>query len=683
MNLKYLDSLVQKLKDLKALRALSGYKDHAGAEKASEIAIRSSDPKWTNRVQKFLGSQIRVPLDQIHALMPGPSSEELPQHGLEIGSLPEYPGSQVRLPKEYMDQGIFIGARTGAGKTFLNADICSQLLNDPDSEIRVSIFDRKGRGEYHNLLAPHIRAKKLVVLGYKQYRRNLLEVMPGEEPLEAINRFTDLLWSTSVFLRHGTTNLIASLIKDLYTELGVFDGSKDYPSLVDLSERVSRLRFRATSRYAGYQESATSRIDNFLNQMAETFSCKQGHSIQQLLNTNILWRVGGLNDRLYKLLVEDLLRCVLTIRANFPVEGMRNLFIIDEAHLLLSGSTGTQDQGEDFLTRFARLCRSSGCGLLISDQTPSLLRSAVLANMSTRIVMQIVNGPCVRRMAESMSLTHEQADMLPRLKPRQAVMHFIGYPDSAFLIQIPELDFTERISEEEITQIMGPVLGELEWTPCSQRSTGKPDQKPNTSREQVTKEEQDYLIAIAQNPFIALTELDKTLNISLWKGHSLRKKLGSKGMTTIHRMKTGKRGNPISVVEILEPGWQYLETIEAKVERPKGVGGLLHRYYQYQIKKWYEGKYNECIAMIEDTTFGKAVDIGIHFSNTKTAVEVLIHGEEKEISNITKDLEHYDVVICCAEDREALDSLKEIVEVGLDSEKRERVCFKLLSEFLN
>jgi hypothetical protein len=575
--------------------------------------------------------------------------------------------------------------------------------------MKILIFDSKG--EYPNLLAKHIRSGKLWVMDYKQYRRNLLEVLDGEEPLEAINRIVDLLWSNSIYFKHGTTNLVADQTKDLYEERRIFDGSKDFPKLLDLNNRLSKLHFRATSRHSGYQESATSRFNYLLNQMAETFNCIRGHSIHQILDNNIILRVRGLSDVLYKILVEDLLRCILKIRSGHPVVGIRNLIIIDEAHLLLSGSSSIQEKGEDFLLRFARLCRSSGCDLLLSDQTPSLIQSAVMANMSTRITMQLVNGPCVRRMAESMSLSQEQAEVLPKLKPRQAIMHFTGYPDSAFLIQIPELETDDKISEEEINEIMAPVLASLEWTPCPLETIENADQGRISAQEQdelstrpddiplpllpegdsklaklivgpVTKEETDYLIAIAQKPFKPVTELDRLCNLSLYKGHQLRRKLAAREYIQAHRIKTGKKGNPITVLEITESGWQYLESIKAKAERYNGVGAFMHCYWQSKIKEWYEQKYKSCKAIIEDRSSGKAVDVGVHFSRKKTAVEIMIEGEQKEINNITKDLEHYDVVMCCAEDWESLNSLRERVEQEIEADKRDRVWFKVLREFL-
>jgi hypothetical protein len=178
-----------------------------------------------------------------------------------------------------------------------------------------------------------------------------------------------------------------------------------------------------------------------------------------------------------------------------------------------------------------------------------------------------------------------------------------------------------------------------------------------------------------------VAQLDRYCNISLYKGHQLRNKLAGRKYIEAHKIKTGKKGNPITVLEVTESGWQYLETIKAKVERYKGVGGFVHCYWQRKIKEWYERKYKGCKATIEDKSSGRAVDVGVYFGNKKTAVEIMIKGEQKEISNVTKDLEHYDVVMCCAEDWEALNSLRERVEKEVEEDKRERVWFRVLSKF--
>jgi hypothetical protein len=73
--------------------------------------------------------------------------------------------------------------------------------------------------------------------------------------------------------------------------------------------------------------------------------------------------------------------------------------------------------------------------------------------------------------------------------------------------------------------------------------------------------------------------------------------------------------------------------------------------------------------------------VGIHSSSKKIAIEIMIEGQEKEITNIIKDGEHYDEIICCAEDKDELNGLKAILEKELDEGKTRKVQFKLLSEF--
>ena len=52
---------------------------------------------------------------------------------------------------------------------------------------------------------------------------------------------------------------------------------------------------------------------------------------------------------LYNILVEDLLRCILQIRSSHPVDGAKNLIVMDEAHLLLSGSSSIQEKGNEYI----------------------------------------------------------------------------------------------------------------------------------------------------------------------------------------------------------------------------------------------------------------------------------------------------------------------------------------------
>lgn len=166
------------------------------------------------------------------------------------------------------------------------------------------------------------------------------------------------------------------------------------------------------------------------------------------------------------------------------------------------------------------------------------------------------------------------------------------------------------------------------------------------------------------------------------KGHEFRDKLESRGFVKIHRINTGTKRGYISVVELNERAYEWLKSNNIHAAHPAGIGNIIHKYWQHQIRRWYVAKYKNCKVIIEDTTY-RRVDVAVYFSESRTAVEVCIENNvENEIfNNISQDLKYYNRVIwsCLTEDK--LKSLKERVEKELGQEILKRVWFKQLGEF--
>jgi len=670
MKIRELDNLQQKLERLKLLSGLSGYGNHAGAKRAVEIAIVSPNSKWSGKVEKFLGSQIDIPLDLIHPFLPGPEVEELPQDGVLVGHVADSK-MPVRIPLGSFSQGMFIGGTTGSGKSYTSGYISDQLI---EQGINVWLFDR--HCEYQRYLAKHIQSKMLIVLKHQDLKRNLFELLPGENPKEGINRIVSG-FRGAVFLRDGSENVLASLLHKAYIDLGIYEGSKQCPSLSEIYDRVCSLTFRREElRNIGYKETLVNRMTALMNQMAETYDCMQGFDIGELLNRSIIWQLEGLSELLYRLFVEDLLRVALAYRLRFPVDGIKNVFVIDEAHELLSGSEERDDLSLPYVYRFARTTRKRGIGLVLADQTPSEIPSSVMANMGTRLILRIINGRCIRAVAESMSLTPEQGKYLPELKPRQAVIHFLAKP---FLIQIPEIQFDGQITQVASSQLSREEINKLNWVPANHWNEIQVNSENDKHDSHVSKAETDYLLATTKHPFTPVTELDRLLSISLWKGHELRRGLESKGCIEIHKIKTGRKGNPISIMEITPDGYELLKRLKVAFQKPQGIGSWRHKFWQHEVQAWYEANFPICKTAIED----KGVDVAVYLPNEKVAVEILIEGEAKEINNIKRDLQDFDIVICCCEESNDLQSLKQLVEKEFNENQKKRLQFKLLRDLLN
>lgn len=121
----------KRIENLQKLAAASGIRNSAHLV---DLATLSKNQRFMGSLENYLAKMAaisNVDVDPAYLLGPGP--EELPEHGLIVGSLPQHPGSLVRHPIQHTDAGILISGRSGSGKSFLISYICDQLLSDPSN----------------------------------------------------------------------------------------------------------------------------------------------------------------------------------------------------------------------------------------------------------------------------------------------------------------------------------------------------------------------------------------------------------------------------------------------------------------------------------------------------------------------------------------------------------------------
>jgi len=289
-------------------------------------------------------------------------------------------------------------------------------------------------------------------------------------------------------------------------------------------------------------------------------------------------------------------------------------------------------------------------------------------------------------------------EYLPKLGERRAVLKHPLIPEP-FIIELPELDFSCSVSEQEIQERMAPVLEQLRWVPrsyeeapavsgSSATANVAGDRKRNQSQEHrmapLAKEALDYLEAVAKQPFMSATERDKKIGTSTYKGNRLRDQLVKEALVQIHHVNTGKKGGVITLVEITDKGWEVVKAYEMDVKKPIGKGSFIHQFWQHKVKEWFIENRRECKVEIEQSVQGKAVDVGAEIEGKKVAVEIMIKGEEKELTNIVKDIETgWDEVIVCSENNEMADSLRGRLEEIFGDRYKDLVRFKELREFVS
>ena len=172
-------------------------------------------------------------------------------------------------------------------------------------------------------------------------------------------------------------------------------------------------------------------------------------------------------------------------------------------------------------------------------------------------------------------------------------------------------------------------------------------------------------------------------SVSALDDSALRTALEKDGLIRLQRIRTGLRGGQITLTELTDRAYGLLASYKVAAKRPAGRGGFEHGFWQHTAHAWAERKgYG---TKIEEEVSGKAVDVGVTTDSQRIAVEVMMEGLDKELTNVAKDLEAgWDRVWLCAVKEEALERLRaKILDVfGSELLENGRVRFLRLSEFL-
>ena len=121
----------KRIENLQKLAAASGIRN---AAQLVDLATLSKSQKYVASLENYLSKMAAINnLDIDPAFLLGPRPEDLPEHGLIVGSLPQHPGSLVRHPILHTDAGILVTGRSGSGKSVLISFLCDQVLSDPSN----------------------------------------------------------------------------------------------------------------------------------------------------------------------------------------------------------------------------------------------------------------------------------------------------------------------------------------------------------------------------------------------------------------------------------------------------------------------------------------------------------------------------------------------------------------------
>ena len=218
-------------------------------------------------------------------------------------------------------------------------------------------------------------------------------------------------------------------------------------------------RLIATSSYksdtkANIETGGTFRLLNLIDQNKYIYDTVNTIKIEELLEKPTVLELNAIADDEQKALIMALLLigiCLYTKNKGSTTGEIKNLIMIDEAHVLLNNSgknTSEFDKAQNTtvksLQKMIAEIRSYGTGIIIADQAPSKVTSDIVANTDLKVGFRIVEKSERDIVANSMNLSEQQYQHMARLKKGEAIVYYSDL-DTPKIIYTPDVRYKNGI----------------------------------------------------------------------------------------------------------------------------------------------------------------------------------------------------------------------------------------------
>lgn len=192
------------------------------------------------------------------------------------------------------------------------------------------------------------------------------------------------------------------------------------------------------------------RLMNLIEQNSNIYDSIHTIPLEDILSRPTVLELNAIDNTEQKSLIMALLLiniCVYTKKNHIGDGKLKNVILIDEAHVLLGGG-GNVGQNENGFSTIKALqdmiaeIRSYGTGIIIADQSPTKVSREIIANTDIKVSFRLVQSAEKVLMADSSNMDEYAQMHLATLKPGEAYVYYSQLERAQFII-------TEDIREKE------------------------------------------------------------------------------------------------------------------------------------------------------------------------------------------------------------------------------------------
>lgn len=565
------------------------------------------DKQIVMTAQRVLGAAWNRPL-----LSMPPRAIANPKGGFHLGSLLyEKEKWPVGISRQELIQNLAIFGRSGAGKTNAAFHLLRQLN---EQKVPFVFLDWKRTARH---LLPKLKSRVQVFTPGRRllpFRFNPFVPPPALEPKVYAHLLVDVL-SDAYTLGEGARSLIQKALVELYS-----DGSK-WPSVKDVIQEVEKVP--GTQRIQLWKTSALRALQSLaLADLSAADEAGQKQIVDLLVEGQTIIELDGLNLAARQFLVPILsLWLYHTLLAQDERETLKLVLFIEEAHHVLYRGDARKESVIELLLRQGR---EMGLAIVVIDQHPSLISSAVLGNTFTSICLNLKNPQDVRKAADLSLVGESDREMFTKLPVGQAVVKLQDRWREPFLVQVPQVPVEKGfITDERLLSFVSRRAGSSSIKPEKQGSRGF--HRVLLDDLVLSVDELAFLDDVLTRKLDGVKRRYRRLKWSIHKGHRIKEALVRRGWLASEVVPVGNSRKVL--LRISEQAREKLGLSKASVRRE----GLAHEYWKsVYARRLREQGYR---VSVESPRIGGYVDVLGERNGKRIGVEIET-GKSNVVENV-------------------------------------------------
>lgn len=198
-------------------------------------------------------------------------------------------------------------------------------------------------------------------------------------------------------------------------------------------KRINSMDYKGEVK-SNMESAGVVRLVSLIEQNSNIYDTINTIPLEDMLQKPTVIELNAINNKEQKSLIMALLLISICVHTKNNVAGdgqLKNIMLIDEAHVLLGGSGNVEAGAADAkgstveaLEDMIAEIRSYGTGIIIADQSPTKVGRGILANTNVKVIFKLVEKENRDAISTATNMDSNDYELLGRLGVGEAMLHY-------------------------------------------------------------------------------------------------------------------------------------------------------------------------------------------------------------------------------------------------------------------